>query len=132
MSNVNTSSMSTSKLKECLSFKRHRQTLKSFMYSGAAIWNSLSLHVNTSVNTFKSLYMKWKRLNGHWVISITTDNLILYVVSNTCNTSCLFCDLYDLVLMPLYVLAYYCFLWVTTTLVPFIYTWSLLPTQFYW
>jgi len=31
---------------------------KSFMYSGAAIWNS-------SVNTFKCLYLKWKRLNDH-------------------------------------------------------------------
>ena len=40
---------------------------KSFMYSGAAICNSLPLHVKnaTSVNTFKSLYLKWKRLNGH-------------------------------------------------------------------
>ena len=38
---------------------------KSFMYSGAAIWNSLPLHVrnSTSVNTFKYLYLKWKRLN---------------------------------------------------------------------
>jgi len=41
---------------------------KSFMYSGAAIWKSLPLHVKnaTSVNTFKSLYIKWKRLNDHW------------------------------------------------------------------
>ena len=32
---------------------------KSFMYSGAAIWNSLPLHVkHASVNTFKSLYIK--------------------------------------------------------------------------
>ena len=40
---------------------------KSFMYSGAAIWNSLPLHVTnaTSVNTFKCLYLKWKRLNDH-------------------------------------------------------------------
>ena len=40
---------------------------KSFMYSGAAIWNSLPLHVKnaTSVNTFKCLYLKWKRLNDH-------------------------------------------------------------------
>ena len=32
---------------------------KSFVYSGAAIWNSLPLHVKnaTSVNTFKSLYL---------------------------------------------------------------------------
>ena len=38
---------------------------KSFMYSGAAIWNSLPLLVKnaTSVNTFKCLYLKWKRLN---------------------------------------------------------------------
>ena len=44
------------------------------------IWNSLSLHVKhaTSVITFKSLYLKWKRLNDHWNISITTANLILY------------------------------------------------------
>ena len=41
--------------------------LKSFVYSGAAIWNSLPLHVKnaTSVNTFKCLYQKWKRLNDH-------------------------------------------------------------------
>ena len=53
---------------------------KSFMYSGAAIWNSLPLHVKNaiSVNTFKSLYLKLKRLNGHWIISIATANLILY------------------------------------------------------
>ena len=40
---------------------------KSFMYSGAAIWNSLPLHVKnaTSVNTFKCLYLKWKCLNDH-------------------------------------------------------------------
>ena len=40
---------------------------KSFMYSGAAIWNPLPLHVKhaTSVTTFKSLYLKWKCLNGH-------------------------------------------------------------------
>ena len=32
---------------------------KSFMYSGAAIWNSLPLHVKnaTLVNTFKCLYL---------------------------------------------------------------------------
>ena len=32
---------------------------KSFMYSRAAIWNSLPLHVKnaTSVNTFKTLYI---------------------------------------------------------------------------
>ena len=43
---------------------------------------SLPLHVKnaTSVNTFKSLYLKWKRLNDHWIISITTANLILYFV----------------------------------------------------
>ena len=40
------------------------------------------LHVKhaTWVNTFKSLYLKWKRLNGHCIISITTANLILYFV----------------------------------------------------
>jgi len=40
---------------------------KSFMYSGAAIWDSLSLHVKnaTSVNTYKCLYLKWKRLKDH-------------------------------------------------------------------
>ena len=40
---------------------------KSFMYPAAAIWNSLPLHVKnaTSVNTFKCLYLKWKRLNDH-------------------------------------------------------------------
>ena len=55
---------------------------KSFMYSGAAIWNSLPLHVKhaTSVNTFKCLYLKWKRLNDHCIISNTTANLILYFV----------------------------------------------------
>ena len=54
----------------------------SFMYSGAAIWNSLPLHVKnaTSVNTFKSLYLKWKRYNDHRIISNTTANLILYFV----------------------------------------------------
>ena len=41
---------------------------KSFMYSGSAIWNSLPLHVKnaTSVNTFKCLYLKLKRLNDHY------------------------------------------------------------------
>ena len=50
------------------------------MYSGASIWNSPSLHVKiaTSVNTFKCLYLKWKRLNDHWIISNTTANLSLY------------------------------------------------------
>jgi len=40
---------------------------KSCMYLGAAIWNSLTLHVKnaTSANTFKSLYLKWKRLNAY-------------------------------------------------------------------
>ena len=40
---------------------------KSVMYSGAAIWNSLRLHVKnaTKVNTFKCLYLTWKRLNDH-------------------------------------------------------------------
>jgi len=55
---------------------------KSCMYLGAAIWNSLTLHVKnaTSANTFKSLYLKWKRLNAYWIISNTTANLILYFV----------------------------------------------------
>jgi len=50
------------------------------MYYGAAIFNSLSLYVKTasSVNTFKCIYLKWKRLNGHRIISNTTANLILY------------------------------------------------------
>ena len=54
---------------------------KSFMYS-VVIWNSLPLHVKngTSFNTFKSLYLKWKRLNGHGIISNTTANLIQYFV----------------------------------------------------
>mgnify|MGYP007133523731 CR=1 FL=1 len=34
----------------------------------------------TSVNTFKCLYLKWKRLNDHWIINNTTANLILYSV----------------------------------------------------
>ena len=40
------------------------------------------LHVKnaTSVDTFKCLYLKWKRLNDHWIISITTATLILYFV----------------------------------------------------
>ena len=52
------------------------------MYSGAAILNSLPLYVKnaTSVNTFKCLYLKWNRLNDHWIISNTTANLILYFV----------------------------------------------------
>ena len=52
------------------------------MYSGAAIWNYLTLRVKnaTSGNTFKSLYLKWKRLNDNWLISNTTANLILYFV----------------------------------------------------
>ena len=55
---------------------------KSFMYSGAAIWNALPSHVKkaTWVYTFKSLYLEWKRLSGHRIISITTVNLILYFV----------------------------------------------------
>ena len=46
---------------------RQNLTTNLFMYSGAAIWNSLPLHVKnaTSVNTFKCLYLKWKRLNDH-------------------------------------------------------------------
>ena len=32
------------------------------------------------INTFKCLYLKWKRLNDHWLISNTTANLILYFV----------------------------------------------------
>ena len=61
---------------------RQNLTAKSFMYSGAAIWNYLPLHVKTatSVNTFKCLYLKWKRLNDHCIINITTANLILYFV----------------------------------------------------
>jgi len=56
-----------------------RQTLTanfSASPSCTAIWNSLPLHVKnaTSVNTFKSLYLKWKRLNGHLIISTTTAN----------------------------------------------------------
>ena len=46
---------------------------KSFMYSGADIWNSLPLHVKQHL---LSLYLNWKRLNDHWIISITTANLI--------------------------------------------------------
>ena len=34
----------------------------------------------TTVDTFKSLFLKWKRLNGHLNISITTANLSLYFV----------------------------------------------------
>jgi len=54
----------------------------SFMYHGAAIWNSLTLHVKNanSCDTFKSLYLRWKHLNGHCIISNTTANLILYYV----------------------------------------------------
>ena len=67
---------------EYMLWPHSRDFRKSFMYSGAAIWNSLPLLVKnaTSVNTFKYLYLKWKRLNGHWIISITTANLILYFV----------------------------------------------------
>ena len=45
-------------------------------------WILSPLHVKnaTSVNTFKCLYLKWKRLNDHWIISNTTANLILYFV----------------------------------------------------
>ena len=43
-------------------------------------WSPLHVKNATSVNTFKSLYLKWKRLNGHWIISNTTANLILYFV----------------------------------------------------
>ena len=55
---------------------------KSFMYSGPVIWNSLPLDVKnaTSINTFKTLYLKRKRFNGHWIISITTASLFLYFV----------------------------------------------------
>ena len=40
---------------------------KSFMYSGAAIWNSPPFHVKnaTLVNRFKCLYLKLKRFNDH-------------------------------------------------------------------
>ena len=41
---------------------------KSFMYSGAAIWNSLPLHVKNA--TFKCLYLKWKRLNDFELLVI--------------------------------------------------------------
>ena len=54
---------------------------KSFMYSGAAIWNSLPLHVKnaTSVNTSKSLYLKWKRLNGHWIPPLSYSHISNYI-----------------------------------------------------
>jgi len=45
----------------------------------AYIWNYLPLHVKHATSV-KSLYLKWKRLNGHCIISITTANLILYFV----------------------------------------------------
>jgi len=55
---------------------------KSFLYSQATVWNSLPLRAKHAVlvNTFKSPYLNWKHFNGHWIISITTVNLILYFV----------------------------------------------------
>ena len=82
-----------------------------FKYAVAAICNSLCLLVkNATVNTFKSL--KWKRLNGRWIISITTttwsvfcihlvNGSVFFYYSNQCHTSCLLYDLHGLVLMSL-------------------------------
>ena len=102
---------------------------KSFIYSGAAIWNSLPLHgINaTLVNTFKSLYLKWKRLNDHWIISNITANLILYI----------YIDLINAYFMSVIWLAWFGIdvlvsVYYTNTLVSLIYTLSLLPTKLYW
>ena len=43
--------------------------------------------------TLKSLYLKWKRLNGHWIISITTASLILYFGIDLVNDSVFLIDL---------------------------------------
>ena len=103
------------------------------------------LHVKnnaTSVNTFKSLNLKWNRLNGHWTISITTANLILYLV----NDSVLLIDLINAYSMSFLWLVWFgtdvlvsvllslmnCLLWTANTLVSFIYTWSVLLAYFYW
>ena len=45
---------------------------KSFMYSGAAIWNSLTLHVKMQLRLtlLTSLYLKWERLNDFELLVI--------------------------------------------------------------
>jgi len=76
------------------------------MYSGAAIWNSLPLHVkNATVNTFQCLYLKWKRLNNHCIMSITTANLILYFCTDLVNDSVFSIDLINAYFMSFILLA---------------------------
>ena len=93
------------------------------------------LHVinATSVNTFISLYIKWKRFkNGHWIMSITTANLGVYFVLIYVMPyfmSFLWLELFG---TDVLVSVYYCLLWTVITLVPFIYTCSLLTTKLYW
>ena len=74
-----------------------RQNLTaSFMYSGAAIWNSLSLHVKnaTLVNTFNCLYLKWKRLNDHCIIS-NIRRVATCTQSSQLRTHCHSSEIYD-------------------------------------
>ena len=87
---------------------------------------------DTLVNTFKCLYLKWKRLNDHWIISNTTANLILYFFIDIINAY--FMSFIWLAWLGIDVLVsvYYSLLSHPTTLVSFIYTWSLLPTKLYW
>ena len=117
--------------------------------------------LKTSVNTFISLHLKWKRLNGHWIISITTANLYLFFCIDLVNDSVFLIDLINAcflyilrlvwfgtdVLVSVYLSLMNCtnsnviylymkcitylLLWTATTLVLFIYTWSVLPTNFY-
>ena len=90
------------------------------------------------VNTFKSLYPKWKRLNDHWIISSYYCQSDSVFCTDLVNNSVFFIDLINAYFMSFIWLAwfgidvlvsvYYSLLWHATTLVSCIYTWSLLPT----
>ena len=51
------------------------------------------IHVKnaTSVNTFESLYLKWKRLNDHWIISVITTSGRHDNIDKTYHGNCTFC-----------------------------------------
>ena len=112
---------------------------KSFVYSGTAIWSSLPLHVKnaTSVKAFESLYLKRKRLNEHWIIILVLLLPIWFCMLYWFSQwFCIFIDLINAYFMSLILPAwfgidvlvsvYYSLLWHATTLLSFIYTWSLL------
>ena len=77
---------------------------KSLIYSGAAIWNSLPLHVRTIELV---------------VIDLINANFRSFILPAWFG-------------IDVIVSVYYSLSWHATTLVSFIYTWSLLPTKLYW